>query len=471
MWLKSKAALFAQAQENHTVGDFWLEIYCSYWALFPLPGMDEVGKLSDDQTEELSRKMVQNKSATRNKTKSINVIIDLANGSSTAVMSTGPVPKKSMQLCAISTEQVFQSLFSDELVKPLVDTEKAKLLEATGVRPGCPGALMITQKHTKATWASASKETCQAVFSRMRELKAEKEAWKIKEEEDEEDREEGKASDNATNKISRLKDVIAAVQFLQGEARQQKAFVKQSSEHKNTRETQKSRGACCHSSMIISREIIGDHHQPETLTAVTALANSLNSQPQPLKTLVPDPLAMMLSTTALTLPSTLLHLMDMFLDFGSSSKSLSMPDLQLNLSSPLLSNDSVALFLRIHLLNNSSTRYAQKGALKTKTMKLKPCPCKRKSDAQSDEHSGSEAPSKCSKSSAVKWSRLSKVIENNTPPTQTAKSQCSQHANLGNQYRELINMQGALLLGTIGKGIVTCRPGKVYASPSIPIQI
>ncbi|KIK52892.1 hypothetical protein GYMLUDRAFT_250872 [Collybiopsis luxurians FD-317 M1] len=185
-------------------------------------------KHSQTETEGLSKEMMCKQdqiwnwynNAKGKKKATVNIIINLADGSSAVVMSTGPAPKaKPVHTCTLTEGQVFQMLFYEELVKPLVDSEKAILHQATSVKANRQDSLSISQKHTKAVWKAASAEVQEAVKVRMVELKLEKEAVKVKAEaENKTAKREGE--DVGIEDDSDVgKQVVLSAQYLQGDTK------------------------------------------------------------------------------------------------------------------------------------------------------------------------------------------------------------------------------------------------------------
>ncbi|KIK66799.1 hypothetical protein GYMLUDRAFT_239028 [Collybiopsis luxurians FD-317 M1] len=175
-------------------------MFCEFWTTFPLTGMNATKKLSEIEAEELSNTMTCKQdqicswynNAKAKKKIAVNVIINLANGSSTAIIGTG-----------------LPDMFYNKLVKPLVNMEKVKLLVVTSVKATRSVSLSISQKHTKAVWKEASAKVKEAVKAKMVEFQLERE----KEEEEVETVTEDNAGTDAA------KQSVAAAQFLQGKER------------------------------------------------------------------------------------------------------------------------------------------------------------------------------------------------------------------------------------------------------------
>ncbi|KIK50519.1 hypothetical protein GYMLUDRAFT_252915 [Collybiopsis luxurians FD-317 M1] len=163
--------------------------------------MDTLDSLSQSETKELSMRMTRKKDQIRNwynnaKGKNkvpINVIIDLAK------------------------EKVFQTMFYNELVKPLVDMEKNQLW-VMGADITRNVSLAIAQKHMKAVWNAVSVDVREAVNAKMAKLKLEKEQQKVKVEPGLKT-ETSAEDDVAEDPSATLKQAVMKAQYLQGKDR------------------------------------------------------------------------------------------------------------------------------------------------------------------------------------------------------------------------------------------------------------
>ncbi|KIK60598.1 hypothetical protein GYMLUDRAFT_244172 [Collybiopsis luxurians FD-317 M1] len=249
-WLNSYLSCFTTAQNMHTVGNFWSTLFHDYWAAFPAPGMDNVDALGEKEAASLLNEMSKCCSQLRNwfnncaheqkGTTPINVIVDPSDGTAPVVISSNNVkPKCKHSPCFLTMEQIFSTLFYDELIHPQLVAEENLYCQANKVKK-CPRNMVmsISQRCTKEAWVKAQ-NSLPNVCHQVQEKYALERATKVKNKEEEVDGDEDggggveaeaeaegeegatslSAASSLTDTLDKLKDSMAQVQYLQGAER------------------------------------------------------------------------------------------------------------------------------------------------------------------------------------------------------------------------------------------------------------